>query len=76
MKEVPVKVQVLPAQEEMQGKYCIVIVIEGFEKKEEANDHAHYLGPIISNAGVFKNEVHAEVAKEARKPKHIKLLTD
>lgn len=76
MKELPVKVQVVEAQMGMTGNFGIVVVIEGFDTKDEAKDHAKYLGRLIDGAGYFKNEVEAEASKKSKKPKHIKLLSD
>ncbi len=77
MKEMPVKVRVVPAQFDMKGKFCIVVVVEGFETKEEAEEHKTFLGSVISEAGNFKHQLDAEVQKEAeKKTRHIKLLTD
>lgn len=79
MRDMPVKVQVVKAQEGMTGSFGIVVVIEGFERKEDAAEHAKYLGQVIENAGFFKNDLEEQVQKEVKKekkPKHIKLLTD
>lgn len=78
MKELPVKVRVVEAQMGMEGKYGVVIVVEGFEKKSEAKEHAKYLGEVVSGAGLFRDEMQAQsdaMEAEMEKPKPIiKLL--